>query len=162
MISVVGETSPSESSSRLCHARYQFAPQPKHCTPAASANRDFSSLHFLETVASGSHRRGVSSGGMAQALTIRTVARRRGNPNWGRPLPPVPPLATEFEQQIQRLGLAKKSCTDSPALRHWCERNCNRCYVPESLLAAWGIVVEAIFSEPPLRQKRSAKRALID
>src|SRR6266704_6672022 len=29
---------------------------------------------------------------------IQPVRRRRGNPNWGRPLPPAPAVATEFDQ----------------------------------------------------------------
>jgi hypothetical protein len=30
----------------------------------------------------------------------------------------------------------------SEELRAWCERNCNRCYVPEWLLDAWDIQVD--------------------
>ncbi len=65
---------------------------------------------------------------------IQPVRRRRGNPNWGRPLPPAPTVATEFETQVRHLGLTKQTCTGSVALRNWCERNKNRCYIPEWLL----------------------------
>ncbi len=57
---------------------------------------------------------------------IQPVRRRRGNPNWGRPLPPAPAVATEFETQVRHLGLTKQTCTGSVALRNWCERNKNR------------------------------------
>jgi hypothetical protein len=30
---------------------------------------------------------------------------RRGNPNWGKAYIPVPYLRTEFEQQVEELGL---------------------------------------------------------
>jgi len=77
---------------------------------------------------------------------IQPVRRRRGNPNWGRPLPPAPAVATEFETQVRHLGLTKQTCTGSVALRYWCERNKNRCYIPEWLLEEWGIAVEPYVS----------------
>ena len=77
---------------------------------------------------------------------IQPVRRRRGNPNWGRPLPPAPAVATEFETQVRHLGLTKQTCTGSVALRNWCERNKNRCYIPEWLLEEWGIAVEPYVS----------------
>ena len=70
------------------------------------------------------------------------VHRKRGNPNWGDPFRPIPALATEFEQQAHALGLTSKSYAASTQLRRWCERNKNRCYVPEWLLAEWGIVID--------------------
>jgi hypothetical protein len=48
--------------------------------------------------------------------------------------------------QVGRLGLAKAQYVASAQLRHWCERNRNRYYVPEWLLDAWGLTVEDIFS----------------
>src|ERR1700751_1665669 len=90
---------------------------------------------------------------MAKTFTIRAISRKRGNPNWGRPVQPMQGLATEFEQQVQRLGLTKQTCADSGPLRHWCECNCNRRYVPEWLLGAWGIEVDATFSETGPRLK---------
>ena len=77
---------------------------------------------------------------------IQPVRRRRGNPNWGRPLPPAPAVPTEFETQVRHLGLTKQTCTRSVALRNWCERNKNRCYIPEWLLEEWGIAVEPYVS----------------
>ncbi len=42
---------------------------------------------------------------------------------------------------VRQLGLTKQTCVDSTELRSWCERNRNRCYVPEWLLGVWGILV---------------------
>jgi hypothetical protein len=72
-------------------------------------------------------------------------AGKRGNPNWGKPaLGPFPPaLPTEFETEVKRLRLTKQRYTRSAKLRDWCERNRNRIYIPEWLLDAWGIVVDA-------------------
>jgi hypothetical protein len=88
---------------------------------------------------------------MAKAFVVPAIVRRRGNPNWGKPTQRAPILATEFEKQVQRLGLTKQTCKESGPLRYWCERNKNRCYIPEWLLGAWGIDVDATFSgETPL------------
>ena len=67
---------------------------------------------------------------------------RRGNPNWGRPGGTIPVIVTEFEKQVQRLGLTGETCAGSRELRHWCERNKNQCYIPEWLLKKWDIVVD--------------------
>jgi hypothetical protein len=72
--------------------------------------------------------------------------RRRGNPNWGQPPQSLRALPTEFEILVKRLGLAKLEYVSSPDLKRWCEHNRNRVYIPEWLLEAWGIQVEAIFS----------------
>ena len=80
---------------------------------------------------------------------IRSIVlpkRGRGNPNWGKPLQTLPVLLTEFEMQVERLGLAKEQYITSAQLEHWCERNRNRCYVPEWLLEAWGLTVDSIFT----------------
>lgn len=72
--------------------------------------------------------------------------RGHGNPNWGKPLRPVPALLTEFELQVQRLGLTKTQYVASTQLKLWCERNRNRAYIPEWLLAEWKMPVDSIFS----------------
>ena len=56
------------------------------------------------------------------------------------------PVPTQFEMQVERLGLSKAQYVASPQLKRWCEHNRNRCYVPEWLLEAWGIEVEMAFS----------------
>jgi hypothetical protein len=83
---------------------------------------------------------------MTRPIALLGTKRVRGNPNWGKPLPPVPALLTEFEMQVERLGLNKAQYVASSQLKLWCERNRNRCYVPEWLLGEWGITVESIFS----------------
>jgi hypothetical protein len=42
---------------------------------------------------------------MTRPAAIPVVPRKRGNPNWGRPIPPAPVLATEFEMQVRELHL---------------------------------------------------------
>jgi hypothetical protein len=72
--------------------------------------------------------------------------RRRGNPNWGRPIPVPAAFATEFELQARRLHLAPGAYASSRELRLWCEQNKNRVYVPEWLLGEWGMPVDSDFS----------------
>ena len=74
------------------------------------------------------------------------LARKRGNPIWGLPIPPAPALATAFELRVRQLQLTAEMYTSSRELRAWCEQNRNRCYVPEWLLEEWGIRVDADFS----------------
>ena len=90
--------------------------------------------------------------GHGKAFAVR--GRRRGNPNWGRPAQPAPVLATEFEKQVQQLGLTKQTCAASTQLRNWCKRNRNRCYIPEGLLGAWGIQVEPTVSGEVLPRRK--------
>ena len=70
------------------------------------------------------------------------MTRKRGNPNWGRPLRPAPVVATEFEMQVRQLQLTVESYVFSAELQSWCERNRNRFYIPEWLLDAWDIPVD--------------------
>jgi len=70
------------------------------------------------------------------------MARRRGNPNWGKPAPPPPNIATEFEAQVRQLKLQKRDYEASAQLRSWCEQNRNRRYIPEWLLGAWKMTVD--------------------
>ena len=58
-------------------------------------------------------------------------------------MPHRPALATQFETQVRQLRLVPQAYVGSAELRRWCEENRNRCYVPEWLLDAWGMVVEA-------------------
>jgi len=74
---------------------------------------------------------------MAKAL-VPGVAHKRGNPDRDTSAQFGPVLATEFEEEVHRLGLTKQTCAASIQLRNWCERNRNRCYIPEWLLGARG------------------------
>jgi hypothetical protein len=83
---------------------------------------------------------------MTKPAAFRVVQRKRGNPNWGRPMPPVPALPTEFELQVKKLRLVPETYVYSRELRAWCERNRNRYYIPEWLLDEWDIHVDADIS----------------
>jgi hypothetical protein len=70
---------------------------------------------------------------------------KRGNPDWGKPLLPIPSLVTEFETQVARLGLRTPDYVGSLELKRWCERNRNRVYIPEWLLKEWEMLVDLNF-----------------
>jgi hypothetical protein len=74
---------------------------------------------------------------------VSSAIRKRGNPNWGVPFRGVPAAPTQFEMQVTQLRLAPEGYVCSPELRTWCEENRNRCYVPEWLLTAWDMQVDA-------------------
>ena len=75
------------------------------------------------------------------------MSARRGNPDWGRPKPLAPAIATEFELTVKRLSLMPEMYTSSDELRRWCECNRNRFYIPEWLLEEWGIRVEISYGQ---------------
>ena len=83
---------------------------------------------------------------MAIPPALPATTRKRGNPNWGRPIPSAAALPTEFELRVRHLRLTRRMYTSSCELRAWCEQNRNRCYVPEWLLEEWGITVDPKFS----------------
>jgi len=83
---------------------------------------------------------------MAIPFILPAAKRKRGNPNWGRPIAPLRALPTEFEIQVRQLELTVETYVYSAELRTWCDRNRNRCYVPEWLLEEWGITVDLNFS----------------
>jgi hypothetical protein len=73
------------------------------------------------------------------------MAKRRGNPNWGKPEPigPVVPTVTSFEQVVKEFKLTPDQYVRSTRLREWARRNRNSKYIPESLLEAWGFEIES-------------------
>jgi hypothetical protein len=71
---------------------------------------------------------------------------KRGNPNWGRSGPFPPATATAFEMQVRHLRLTPDQYVASTRLRKWCEENKNQYYIPEWLLDAWDIRVDADLS----------------
>jgi hypothetical protein len=78
-----------------------------------------------------------------------TLNRKCGNPNWGRPIPPSPALATEFELRVKRLELTPEMYTSSAALRGWCMQNkgSREVHIRE--------IAQIAASPPPLRSLRS-------
>jgi hypothetical protein len=79
---------------------------------------------------------------MTLPVALPAKTRKRGNPNWGRPIPSAPALPTEFELLVKHLQLTAEMYNSSTKLHTWCERNRNRCYVPEWLLDEWHITVD--------------------
>jgi hypothetical protein len=77
--------------------------------------------------------------------TTKTMAKRRGNPNWGKPEPigPVVPTVTSFEQIVKEFKLTPDQYIRSTRLREWARRNKNSKYIPEALLEAWGFEIES-------------------
>jgi hypothetical protein len=90
---------------------------------------------------------GVSPGAMTRPAIIPEVHRKRGNPNWGRFVPPTPVVATEFELQVRHLRLTRETYVFSSELRRWCWQNRNRVYIPEWLLGEWHITVNPNVSD---------------
>jgi len=76
---------------------------------------------------------------------LPAMTRKRGNPNWGRPILPTPVLPTQFELRVSQLQLTAEMYTSSAELHIWCEQNRNRLYIPEWLLKEWGITVDLNF-----------------
>jgi hypothetical protein len=76
---------------------------------------------------------------------ITSMAKRRGNPNWGKPEPigPVVPTVTSFEQIVKEFKLPPDQYIRSTRLREWARRNKNSKYIPEALLEAWGFEIES-------------------
>ena len=67
------------------------------------------------------------------------MAKRRGNPNWGKPEPfTLGSTVSSFESLVRSLGLTPKDYESSVALREWVGRNKDQKYVPPDLLEAWG------------------------
>ncbi len=83
------------------------------------------------------------------------MAKRRGNPNWGKPEPigPVVPTVTSFEQVVKEFKLTPDQYVRSTRLREWARRNKNSKYIPEALLEAWGFEIN-----PPCKTKRDPQR----
>ena len=72
------------------------------------------------------------------------MAKRRGNPNWGKPerSGALLPTATEFEQAVRKFNLKPDEYVNSKHLRKWAQQNRHSKYIPESLLKAWGLDVQ--------------------
>ena len=73
------------------------------------------------------------------------MAKRRGNPNWGKPEMngPVTPTIAEFEQVARGFNLQPDEYITSTQLREWASRNKNQKFIPETLLQAWGFEAES-------------------
>ena len=72
------------------------------------------------------------------------MPKKRGNPNWGKPVPFGSPVASpsSFESLTEALKLAPEDFQASVRLKEWVSRNKNHKYVPLDLLEAWGFSVD--------------------
>jgi hypothetical protein len=72
------------------------------------------------------------------------MARRRGNPNFGKPeIGPLPPAsATSFEMVVKSMSLSPAEYQHSAELREWVRRNKDSKYVPSDVLKLWGFTVD--------------------
>jgi hypothetical protein len=70
------------------------------------------------------------------------MAKRRGNPNWGKPQMNAPPTIVEFERITREFKLRPDQYLRSTRLREWASRNQKSKYIPEALLEAWGFEIE--------------------
>jgi hypothetical protein len=67
------------------------------------------------------------------------MAKRRGNPNWGKPEPfQLTTSVSSFESLVKKLGLSPEQYENSVTLKDWVQKNKDSKYVPQELLEAWG------------------------
>ena len=72
------------------------------------------------------------------------MAKKRGNPNWGKPELNIIPYtgASSFEEVVRKLRLSPAEYEGSIQLKAWVQKNKDHRYVPSSLLQAWGVEVK--------------------
>ena len=80
-----------------------------------------------------------------QKASTTYMSDRHGSLGWssGRRAAVPPAMPTAFDKRVGILSLTAPAYLESLELREWCEDNCDRCYIPEWLLKAWGIEVKA-------------------
>ncbi len=72
------------------------------------------------------------------------MAKRRGNPNWGKPEPFIlPESVSSFETVVKTLGLRPDQYEHSAELKDWVKKNKDQKYVPQDLLRAWGFTASS-------------------
>ena len=66
------------------------------------------------------------------------MAKKRGNPSWGKPelVGPSTSIITEFEQAVREFKLRPDQFIRSVHLREWASRNKNAKYISKYLLEA--------------------------
>src|SRR6266704_1109575 len=84
------------------------------------------------------------SSGRPRAIQRNSVAKKRGNPNWGKPEVnrALYKGASSFEEVVRRLRLSPAEYEGSIQLKDWVQKNKDQKYVPLNLLQAWGVVVK--------------------
>lgn len=77
---------------------------------------------------------------MPRGVGIQVSKKRRGNPSFGRPLPPSQRIQdSSFDKIVARLELQPDQYAASAELRSWVERNATKKFVPESVLELYQI-----------------------
>ena len=73
------------------------------------------------------------------------MAKKRGNPNWGKPeVNTIPYIGTSaFEEVVKKLRLSPSQYEGSTHLKEWARKNKDQKYVPSQLLQVWGLDVKA-------------------
>jgi hypothetical protein len=67
------------------------------------------------------------------------MAKRRGNPNWGKPeIPVAPATLSAFESFVKSLRLSPEQYVNSSQLREWVRKNKDHKFVPQAVLEAFG------------------------
>ena len=72
------------------------------------------------------------------------MAKKRGNPNWGKPEVNIIPYTgpSSFEEVVRKLRLSPAEYEGSIQLKAWVQKNKDQKYVPSSLLQVWGVDVK--------------------
>ena len=72
------------------------------------------------------------------------MAKKRGNPNWGKPELHSALLVqpNSFEEVVKKLRLSPTEYESSIQLQDWARNNKDQKYVPSTLLQAWGLEVK--------------------
>jgi hypothetical protein len=69
------------------------------------------------------------------------MAKRRGNPNWGKPEPyNFSNAICSFDSLVKTLKLTPDQYEGSEELKRWSERNKDTKYIPQELLQVWNIL----------------------
>jgi len=72
------------------------------------------------------------------------MAKKRGNPNWGKPDVNASPYTgpTSFDEVVKKLRLSPEEYENSAQLKDWVQKNKDQKYVPPELLLAWDLEVK--------------------
>jgi len=71
------------------------------------------------------------------------MAKKRGNPNWGKPeLHSGPVVPTSFDEVVKKLRLSPSEYEGSTQLKEWARKNKDQKYIPDDLLRFWGFEVK--------------------
>jgi hypothetical protein len=72
------------------------------------------------------------------------MAKKRGNPNWGKPDVNANTYTgpTSFDEVVKKLRLSPEEYENSVQLKDWVQKNKDQKYVPPELLLAWDLEVK--------------------